>query len=93
MVSVAQLVERQTVALNVVGSTPTTHPSKKCVLLIAQLTGSRKILSIRPKMGILNVIRDVAQLVAHSLWERGVASSSLAVPTIFFSSPTTMSVE
>ncbi len=28
--------------------------------------------------------RDVAQLVAHSLWERGVASSSLAIPTIFF---------
>jgi hypothetical protein len=25
----------------------------------------------------------VAQLVAHSLWERGVASSSLAAPTIF----------
>ena len=27
--------------------------------------------------------RGVAQLVAHSLWERGVASSSLATPTIF----------
>lgn len=27
--------------------------------------------------------RGVAQLVAHSLWERGVASSSLAAPTIF----------
>lgn len=26
-------------------------------------------------------IRDVAQLVAHLLWERGVVSSSLAVPT------------
>ena len=28
--------------------------------------------------------RDVAQLVAHSLWERGVVSSSLAIPTILF---------
>lgn len=27
--------------------------------------------------------RDMAQLVAHSLWERGVVSSSLAIPTIF----------
>jgi len=27
--------------------------------------------------------RGMAQLVAHSLWERGVASSSLAAPTIF----------
>ena len=27
--------------------------------------------------------RGVAQLVAHSLWERGVASSSLAAPTTF----------
>lgn len=27
----------------------------------------------------------MAQLVAHSLWERGVASSSLAAPTIFLS--------
>lgn len=27
--------------------------------------------------------RGVAQLVAHSLWERGVVSSSLATPTIF----------
>lgn len=27
--------------------------------------------------------RGVAQLVAHSLWERGVVSSSLAAPTIF----------
>lgn len=27
--------------------------------------------------------RGVAQLVAHSLWARGVASSSLAAPTIF----------
>ena len=26
--------------------------------------------------------RGVAQLVAHSLWERGVVSSSLAIPTI-----------
>ena len=29
--------------------------------------------------------RGVAQLVAHSLWERGVASSSLAAPTILHS--------
>lgn len=28
------------------------------------------------------ICRGVAQLVAHSLWERGVASSSLAAPTI-----------
>lgn len=27
-------------------------------------------------------VRGVAQLVAHSLWERGVVSSSLATPTI-----------
>ncbi len=26
----------------------------------------------------------MAQLVAHSLWERGVVSSSLAAPTIFY---------
>ena len=25
-------------------------------------------------------------MVAHSLWERGAASSSLAIPTIFFTS-------
>ncbi len=35
--------------------------------------------------GIKRESRDVAQLVAHSLWERGVASSSLAIPTIFLS--------
>ncbi len=32
------------------------------------------------------VCRDVAQLVAHSLWERGVVSSSLAIPTTLRSS-------
>ncbi len=31
---------------------------------------------------IEKISRGVAQLVAHSLWERGVASSSLATPTI-----------
>ncbi len=34
-------------------------------------------------ISITNFSRGVAQLVAHSLWERGVASSSLAAPTIF----------
>ena len=32
---------------------------------------------------IEKISRDVAQLVAHSLWERGVVSSSLAAPTSF----------
>ena len=31
---------------------------------------------------LIYINRGVAQLVAHSLWERGVASSSLAAPTI-----------
>ena len=31
----------------------------------------------------LRTCRGVAQLVAHSLWERGVASSSLAIRSIF----------
>lgn len=32
----------------------------------------------------MKISRGVAQLVAHSLWERGVVSSSLTTPTIFF---------
>ena len=34
-----------------------------------------------PQLKITRLCRGVAQLVAHSLWERGVASSSLAAPT------------
>ncbi len=34
---------------------------------------------------ILKMCRGVAQLVAYSLWERGVVSSSLAAPTIHLS--------
>lgn len=74
MVNVAQLVEHQVVALRVVGSIPTIHPTKiqkvTCKSLKNTYTG--KIF-----------IRGVAQLVAHSLWERGVVSSSLATPTNF----------
>ena len=39
-------------------------------------------LFLKSKLKIRYVCRDVAQLVAHSLWERGVVSSSLAAPTI-----------
>lgn len=31
-----------------------------------------------------NVIRGVAQLVAHLLWEQGAVSSSLATPTFMY---------
>ena len=46
-------------------------------VVVPRVVGS--IPTIHPK----NSSRDVAQSVAHSLWERGVASSSLAIPTIF----------
>ena len=70
MVDVAQLVEHQIVALGVEGSNPSIHPKFKnsCINCKIQY--------------IIHVIRrGVAQLVAHSLWERGVVSSSLATPT------------
>ncbi len=37
--------------------------------------------TIHPIIGWIILIRGMAQLVAHSLWERGVVSSSLAAPT------------
>ena len=76
MVDVAQLVEHQIVALVAVGSNPTIHPIKlieHCISL-----QSYAILYTLHK----EFDRGVAQLVAHSLWERGVVSSSLAAPTI-----------
>ena len=30
------------------------------------------------------VIRDVAQMVAHLVWDQGVAGSSPVIPTIFY---------
>lgn len=76
MVNVAQMVERQTVALVAVGSIPTIHPKS-----------SLKCCNVLKNTVHWSQCRDVAQLVAHSLWERGVASSSLAIPTIFLSTP------
>lgn len=73
MVDVAQLVEHQIVALRAVGSSPTIHPKK--------ITNFLAI--IKKNLRLINVIRGVAQLVAHSLWERGVVGSSLATPTSF----------
>jgi hypothetical protein len=44
-------------------------------------SSSSKLTTVE-KFEILFLCRGVAQLVAHSLWERGVVSSSLATPTI-----------
>ena len=81
MVDVAQLVEHQIVALVAVGSIPTIHPINQIFFLALCV---KKIYIFYVSYGI-GTSRDVAQLVAHSLWERGVASSSLAIPTIFHS--------
>lgn len=82
MVSIAQLVEHQTVALRVVGSSPTVHP--KFYLLFFKKKYYKYIIPLLILI-LLSIKdnRDMAQLVAHSLWERGVVSSSLAIPTIF----------
>ena len=47
-------------------------------IVVPRVVGSSP--TIHPKS--LKLCRDMAQLVAHSLWERGVVSSSLAIPTI-----------
>ena len=83
MVNVAQLVEHQIVALRVVGSIPTIHPTLpheilRIYIIVLWVAFSEKSFYISRKLD-----RGMAQLVAHSLWERGVASSSLAAPTIF----------
>ena len=91
MVGLAQLAEHQIVVLRVVGSTPTTHP-KKLKFFVDIL---KHLFIINPSVDIfrifniiffinkdLKMCRGVAQLVAYSLWERGVVSSSLAAPTI-----------
>ena len=85
MVGVAQLVEHQVVVLGVEGSIPSAHPiflyessKKACERAQNELQYYYHFLCNC-------TCRDVAQLVAHSLWERGVASSSLAIPTIFLS--------
>jgi hypothetical protein len=62
------MVERQIVVLDVAGSSPVAHPRFSA--------SSSKIFAV--------LRRGVAQLVAHSLWERGVAGSSPAAPTTFF---------
>ncbi len=68
MVDVAQSVEHQIVALRAVGSNPTIHPKYEVAKIVCYCK-------------LLKDCRGVAQLVAHSLWERGVVSSSLAAPT------------
>jgi acylglycerol lipase len=47
-----------------------------------QTVALRVVGSIPTTHPIYHESRDMAQLVAHSLWERGVVSSSLAIPTI-----------
>ena len=66
---VAQLVEHQIVVLRVAGSRPVAHPKQNQRSFEISKNSER---------------RGVAQLVAHSLWERGVVSSNLTAPTIFF---------
>ncbi len=61
------MVERQIVVLNVAGSSPVVHPISKILKFFAAY----------------QIIRGVAQLVAHSLWERGVAGSNPVAPTMF----------
>jgi hypothetical protein len=78
------------------GSIPIAHP-KKNEAILSDLIGHpiQKILKMFLKKNVKidtlkcislnkNCSRGVAQLVAHSLWERGVVSSSLAAPTIIF---------
>lgn len=63
------------------------YESKRANLFFQQK--NKKNLARHPKNSytlvtyLRNIRRGVAQLVAHSLWERGVVSSSLATPTIF----------
>ena len=75
VVGVAQSVEHQIVVLDVAGSSPVTHPS------LLRLT--RDLFLEVIFIMSWQYSRGVAQLVAHSLWERGVVSSSLTTPTIF----------
>ena len=76
MVSIAQLVEHQVVVLRVVGSIPTAHPKN-------HLKSFWKWVHWEHIQNFFQIFcRGVAQLVAHSLWERGAVSSSLAAPTI-----------
>ena len=88
MVELAQLVEHQIVVLGVMGSSPIFHPKKfkffvdilKHLFIInASIDHIYMICSINKD---IKMCRGVAQLVAYSLWERGVVSSSLAAPTI-----------
>ena len=87
--NVAQSVEHQVVALRVVGSIPTIHPKKlKIAKKVAIIVKKLKIISALKKSNlkhqsfeIKSLCRGVAQLVAHSLWERGVARSSRVAPT------------
>ena len=75
MVDVAQLVEHQIVALVAVGSNPTIHPKYFRQYYCLNLKYCAMLYTTK------EFDRGVAQLVAHSLWERGVVSSSLAAPT------------
>ena len=86
MVGVAQVVERQIVVLNVAGSSPVTHPTQNRHASL-DIVHAYRPLGFEKTLVLTKILwdptdRGVAQLVAHSLWERGVAGSNPAAPTI-----------